>query len=178
MNKLLRIRNSVIVILCITIIFLGVGFIALSVELKKEKDEVSSFDVSFVKIAKTSSVKGSNVAPDGTYEIINGGKELNMQFTMNSIHDELLYLVTIQNKGNLPAEIVDIIESPDYSLPVFKKMINPVSITLSNVKGKILPAGEEMDLKISVYYNPSTLEVAKKVIPYRIGLITKSRQSM
>ena len=39
MKKLISIRNVIIVILCITIICLGIGFIVLSLELKKAKND-------------------------------------------------------------------------------------------------------------------------------------------
>ena len=175
MKNMIHIRNSVIVVLCITIIFMGIGFIILSVNLKKEKDMTHSFDVSFVDVNKSSSVKGSNIDPTGKADIVENGKELDMAFTMNAVHDELVYVATIKNKGTLAAEIVDIIESPDYKLDSFNKNINPVTITLSNIKGKIIPPGDSIELKIVVYYNPSTNAGGKKTFPYRLGLITKSR---
>lgn len=175
MKNMIHIRNSVIVVLCITIVFMGIGFIVLSVNLKKEKDMTHSFDVSFVDVTKSSSVKGSNVEPAGKATIVENGKEVDMAFTVNAVHDELVYIATIKNKGTLAAEIVDIIESPDYKLDSFNKSINPVTITLSNIKGKIIPPGESIELKIVVYYNPSTNAGGKKTFPYRIGLITKSR---
>ena len=81
----------------------------------------------------------------------------------------------IKNEGTIPVEIVDIIESPDYSLESFKKLISPVSVSLTNIKGKIILPGETVELKITAYYNPNDSQVAKKTIPYKIGLITKSK---
>ena len=175
MKNMIHIRNSVIIVLCITIIFMGIGFIVLSVDLKNKKDEVHSFDVIFTSVNRASSVKGSNIEPTGKANIIENGKEIDMAFTMNAFHDELVYIAKIKNKGTLPAEIVDIIESPDYKEDSFNKLIFPVSITLSNIKGKIIAAGEEMDLKIVVYYNPSSNPSGMRTFQYKIGLITKSR---
>ena len=106
---------------------------------------------------------------------MDGGKKIDMDFVLNAVHDELTYLATIRNKGTMPAEIVDILESPDYSISSFQNMITPVSISLSDIRGKVIPAGETMNLKIVVYYPPSNLEVKKKTFHYSIGLITKSR---
>ena len=39
MKKMINIRNSVIIIMAVTVIFLVIGFIILSMELKKQNDE-------------------------------------------------------------------------------------------------------------------------------------------
>ena len=174
MKKMVYIRNNIIIILCITIIFMGIGFILLSINLNNEKTKKDNFDVSFTSIDKKSSIMGSNIEPIGNAKIIENSSEIDMSFTMNSIHDELVYIATIENKGTISAKIVDIIESPDYKLDSFNKMINPISITLSDVKGKVILPGESIELKIIVYYNPSDNEVRKKTFQYKIGLITKS----
>ena len=63
MKKIINIKNSIISILAITIIFLGIGFMVLSLELKREKNEINKFDVSFTSIKKISSVKGGKISP-------------------------------------------------------------------------------------------------------------------
>ena len=40
MKKMINIRNSVIIIMAVTVIFLVIGFIILSMELKKQNDEI------------------------------------------------------------------------------------------------------------------------------------------
>ena len=175
MKKMINIRNGIIIVLCLTIIFMGIGFIVLSVELKNTKDEVHSFDVSFSRIEKSSSVKGSSVEPSSSAEIISGGSELSMIFDLSAFHDEITYVATIENKWTLPAEIVDLMQSPDFSVPTFKNIIAPVTISVTDLKGKIIPPGDEMSLKIVVYYNPSSTPATRKNINYRLGLITKSR---
>lgn len=175
MKKIINIKRSLIIILVITIVFLGIGFIVLSIELKNEKNEINNFDVSFTGIKKISSVKGGKISPKGETKVINHGKEIKMNFNLNSVHDELSYIATIKNNGTLPAEIIGIMESPDYSTNEFKSIIKPVTITLSDVEGKIIPAGEEIELKVVVYYNPTQDIVVNKKLNYKIGLITKSR---
>lgn len=176
MKSMIHIRNSVIIILCMTVILLGIGFIVLSVELKNKNDEVPVLDVVFTDIKKISSVKGSDKEPTSKAEIITSGTELNMNFNLNSVHDEITYVAEIKNKGNLSCEIVDVLESPNYNDSEFNKLISPVSINLSDVKGKIIPPGEEIELKIVVYYNKKeNVKEGPKSFSYKVGLITKSR---
>ena len=172
---MIHIRNSVIVMLCITVICMAFGFIVLSVHCKNEADKIDSFDVSFSDVRKTSSVRGTDLEPYGNIDITNSGLELDMSFVLNGGNDELSYIATIKNNGTLPAEIVDVIESPDYREDSFKKSISPVSISISNVKGKIIPPGDDVELKIVVYYTPRSSLNSPKSIPLKLGLLVKSR---
>ena len=174
MKKLLNLRNSIITVLCITIICLGIGFIVMSTELKKAKDEQEKFDVSFVSVNKTSSVKSTDKEPIGKAEIVEKNKEIKMNFVMNSTHDEIVYTAIIKNRGTMNARIVDIIESPNYNEKSIKSLISPVTIKVSDVKGKVIKPNEEIEIKITAYYNPSQQEVTQKNIDYKIGLITNS----
>ena len=176
MKNMIHIRNSVIIILCITVVLLGVGFIVLSVQLDRKNNEIYTMDVVFNSVKKTSSVKGSEKEPTSNADIISNGTELDMKFNLNSIHDEITYVTEIKNKGNLPCEIVDVMQSPDYNNPEFEKLISPISINISDVKGKIIPPKEKIDLKIVVYYNKrENVSINPKSFSYRLGLITKSR---
>ena len=174
MKNINTIRNSLIIILCCTVVCMGIGFIVLSMQLKKEKDKEDSFRVVFTKIEKTSSVKGSNRDPEGKVEITDHGLSLNMEFHLTAFYDELTYVATIHNDGTIPAEVVGITESPNYSEERFQKMISPVAITTSDLQGKIIPAGGDTTLKITVFYSPSGETASNKTIPYKIGLLTKS----
>ena len=175
MKKLVQVRNRIIIVLCITIICMGIGFIILSMAFKKEKESISSFDVVFSDVQTIAFVKGSDIEPSGKIEVIEGGRELDMTFTLNSVHDEASSVVTIRNNGTLPAEIVDVFTSPDYSIETYQKLISPVTLTFSDLKGKIIPPGEEMELKVVAYYAPNSITDAKKVVRCKVGLITKSR---
>ena len=175
MKKMIYTRNSIIIILCITIICMSVGFVMLSMELKKVKESTLNDNIQFTNVKMSSSVKGSDKEPIGKVDIIKDGLALDMVFTMNSIHDELVYVATIKNHGNVPIEIVDVLESPNYNDHSFKDLISPVTISLSDIKGKIVPEGEEIDLKIKVYYAPGKDTSVKKSFPYKLGLLTRSR---
>ena len=175
MKKLIYIRNSIIIILCLTIVCMAVGFIVLSVDLKKEKSKTSSFDVIFLSYEKTNSVKGGLVEPVGEVTILDHKKEADMNFVLSAVHDELTYVFTIQNTGTVPARIVDVIESPDYSIEKFKTGIYPVVISLSDIKGKVLDPLETTDLRVAVYYETNSFTSQAISIPYKIGLITESK---
>lgn len=173
MKKMISVRNGVIIALCMTIICMGIGFIVLSVELEKEKKEASFYDVSFATVEKVSSTKGGKVDPEGNIEILKSGKELDMKFTLNVAHDELAYDVSIKNNGTIPAEIVDLMGSPDYSSYNFSSLIDPVTITTNDIIGREIEPGEEINLRITLYYNPSTLKGSRS-FNYKLGLITKA----
>ena len=150
------------------------GFIVVSMELKKEKDQVSTFQVAFTNVKKASSVKGSTIEPIGESFIDENGRELHLKFELNAAHDELIYVATIRNTGTLPAKIIDLMQSPNYEKETFSKMISPVTIQLSDYKNKILQPGEEYDLKIVVYYNSSVNGGGKKGFQYDLGIVAES----
>lgn len=174
MKKMINIRNSVIIVLCFTVVFMAFGFILVSAELKHEKDAISSFHVDFTKSIKISSAKGSTIEPIGESNIDENGKVVHFHFTLNHVHDEIIYVTSIKNSGTLPAKVVDIVETPNYQDEVIGKNISPVVIRLSDVKGKTLMPNEEIEVKLVVYYNASLKESGKKDFDYDLTLITES----
>ena len=174
MKSISSIRNSLIIILCCTVVCMGIGFIVLSMQLKKEKEREESFRVVFSKVEKTSSVKGSNVSPDGKVKIVDHGLGLDMEFQLNAFYDELTYVATIHNEGSIAAEIVGLTESPNYSEERFQKLIFPAQITISDVQGKIVPPEGDTTLKITIFYSPAGDNATSKKIPYKIGLLVRS----
>ena len=173
MKKMLNIRNGIIIILCLTIIFMAIGFIIISLKLESFKNNTQKYNVVFDKIIKDSSTKGGNTEPLGNVEIIANGKILNMDFTLNNPHDEISYIIKIKNESSTNALIVDLLQSPDYKDINYNYLIDPVSITYNDIVGRELKPNEELDLKITVYYNPST-KSGKKTFNDKMGLITES----
>ena len=57
LKNLINIRNLIIVILCLTIISLGIGFAFLSVELEKRSDKNLIFDVAIVDVVQNTLIK-------------------------------------------------------------------------------------------------------------------------
>ena len=69
-------------------------------------------------------------------------------------------------------KILDLLESPNLSTDL-NKLITPVTITYSDVVDKELEPGEELDVKIVVTYNPSTMISGLREFSYTVGLIAK-----
>ena len=69
MKNILNIKNSIILVLCITIISMGIGFIVLSIELKSKQKEVNIFDIIYTDVEIISSIKGGKKEPIGKINI-------------------------------------------------------------------------------------------------------------
>ena len=69
LKKLINIRNLIIVILCLTIISLGIGFAILSIELEERSDEKLIFDVSITDVKQNTSIKGGLNSPIAKHSI-------------------------------------------------------------------------------------------------------------
>ena len=74
MKKNINIRNLIIVMLCITIILMGVGFAFLAMRLEKISNEVDTFDVSITKVEAQTAIKGGLIDPIATKELLDDGK--------------------------------------------------------------------------------------------------------
>lgn len=173
MKKMINFRNCLIAILCVTIIFLSIGFVVLSIKLKDIEEDISVYDLSFVSVEKKSSVKGSNIEPVSSASIEANKKEIAFSFDMNSNNDEVVYVANIRNNGNMKVRIVDIMESPDFGIDPYKTSIAPIVINMSDIKDKIIEPGKEVELRISVLYDSKTNVNVKKKFNYKIGLITE-----
>lgn len=172
MVKMINIRNSIITILCVTIIFMAIGFIVLSVKLDNKSKEIDSYNLVFKSVKMDSSTKGGNINPRGNIDIVANGKELDMNFILNNANDEVSYIVKIKNEGTTKALIVDLLASPDYRNEKYKNEIDPVTITYNNIVGKKLKPSEEIDLNIIIHYNPS-LKTGVRSFNYKLGLISE-----
>lgn len=166
MSKILQTKNNIIIIvLCFTIICMSIGFIILSTN---KTSEDYSYNVVFSNVVKTGSLKGSDKTPMSSIKILNN-QEISMDFTLYYPRDEISYNIDVENKGNIPCEVVDIMESTNTN------DISPVTIKITNVKGKIIPPLEKIKLKVVVYYNTTDKSIVTKNFNYKIGLITRSR---
>ncbi len=181
MKKDGKIKNTIIVILCITIISMAIGFMVLSMRLERYKSEEEVFDVRFTTVKLLSSIKGGEKDPIGNFDIDKTGKILDMDFQLFKEHDEIDYEVTIKNDGTVPASIVCLFSSPDFRSKDVIKSISPVTISISDVSGKLLEPGEETIVKISAIYNASTtptVATAKSktmTLSGKIGIIAESK---
>ena len=176
MNKFIRIKNIVIVMLCVTVIAMAAGYIVLSLKLENLSVVQSQYDVSFTNIKKVTSIKGGTKEPVGELKIDATGKIIDMSLLLYSPHDEIDYEITIKNQGNMEASIMDILCSPEFDDPNIMKLYSPVSINISSMAGRVLEAGEEATFKVSVFYNSSNnpAELTTKKINAKLGLLSES----
>lgn len=167
-------RNIIIVMLCLTIICMGIGFSYLAIKLDTMTKASKIFDVSFTKVIAKTPVKGGLVSPTGTSEIINEGKTLNLNFNLYAPQDELSYTIHIKNVGNLPAKIVDIITYPNYTKDTkIASTIAPIKITHNDLTNRTLEPEEEFEITLVVSYQP-TANAGQVTIPYQMTLVTSS----
>lgn len=174
LKKLINIRNLIIVILCLTIISLGIGFAILSIELEERSDENLIFDVSITDVKQNTSIKGGINSPIAKHLISQNEKTLTTQINMYAPYDELSYTITIENRGTITAEIIDLIENPDYLKDNNAKIsIAPIEISHLDIIGEVLKPGEKTELKIVASYKP-TLTVVPKAFTYKITVVAES----
>lgn len=173
MKKLLNIRKFIIIILSVTIVLMGIGFIVISNKYYNLNNKENSFNVEFINSKKVNSIKGGSTEPTGKISISSSGKILDMKLKLYSKYDELNYEVTVKNTGTIDAEIVDIMMSPDF-IKDYKNTIKPVEITMNDISGKILEAGEETTIKISAKQNDSSSNISN--IKFKLGIVASSNK--
>lgn len=174
MKSLVKTRNWIIIILCLTIICLGIGFAILSMELNNNKNNSPEFSIEFTKAETRTPVQGGLKAPTVTSSITNSNQTINMEFNLYAPRDEIGYKITIKNTGNIAAEIINLVEKPDYITDSSATTsISPVKISHNNIVGKILEPGEEIELNIIVIFDYNSLAKDVKV-PYQLSIIAKS----
>ena len=177
MKKKYDIKNIVITVLCGSIIAMGVGFSVLSMQLEKYKEQKDSFDINFTKIKQISAIKGGEEEPKGEMKIEKNGNILNMDFTLYQSYDELNYEVTIRNDGTITATIVELLSSPDFKDATILSSSFPVSISISDINGKVLEPGDETIIKISALYHPTTEIFPQKELKARLAIVAESKKN-
>lgn len=166
----INMRNLVIVVLCITVILMAIGYSVLSIKLNKDDPY---YKVSFVAVEQVSSVKGGKTNPEGKYKINSSGHKIDFKFSLNNPYDELIYKIKIKNEGNIPVEIKDIIEFPEYTLDTkLKESLEPIKISYNDVTENVLDPEGETEINLVIQFAPGTAE--KKDINYSLVLITSS----
>lgn len=174
MKKLMKVKNNIIIILCFTIILMGIGFVVVSIKMETLKNESEVFSVSFTNFRQITAIKGGIVEPSGVLKISDNGKILNFNYDMYTEHDEIDYEVTITNNGTIPAVINELLMSPDYNDSDISNSISPLYVKLSDISGKLLEPGEEATVKLSVIYNSGVISGHRNVVG-NIGIISESK---
>ncbi len=175
MKKTVNIRNIIIVMLCITIIFMGIGFAYLSVILTEKNNEKPILDVSIVRIEEETPIKGGLVAPVGVRELKNDKKTINFNFIMYTPQDELAYKIVVKNTGTLPAKIEDVLTYPNYlEDEKARQMIQPISINHNDISDKIIEPEEELEIKLVTSYANTGQNVGQVSINYQMTILATS----
>lgn len=171
MKNKIGIKNILIVLLTITIIVVCMGFIFLSNKLQAKNNEQPVLKVEFTKIKRETSVQGGIESPSEKTEIINEGMTAKFKFILNTPQDELSYTIIIKNTGTLPAKIVDILSSPNYTDDeINRNNILPVVITQTPITNNKLKPGEELNIKLVVSYGMGGENIQQK-IPYELTIL-------
>lgn len=175
LQKLINIRNLIIVALCITIIFLGIGFSILSVELKEKSEDNLIFDVAITNVVQNTSIKGAIYSPTATHELSNNDKTITTKLSLYAPFDELSYTLTVENRGTITAEILDIIESPNYTTDTTNMLnISPVEITYYDIVGTILEPNESTEIKVVASYKPA-ITIVPRHFTYSLTILSESK---
>ena len=169
-------KNTVIIILCITIIAMSFGYVFLSMKLEEYKNEKHTFDVDFLSARKIAAIKGGVYEPVGNLEVDKTGKILNMDFELFMEHDEIDFEVTIKNNGTSTASIVKLLSSLDMDED---SSHSSIVLHISDISGKILESGEETTFKLSAIYQnrDDSSDVFSHHLTGRLGIIAESFES-
>lgn len=175
MKKITNIRNLIIIVLGITIIIMTIAFSLVSTKLSYKNKEEQIFNIAITKIEAATPIKGGLTPPTSTKEVINNGLTAKFNFTLNSPNDELAYIITIKNKGNIKARLIDLIDNPDYiNTEKHKASIYPVTITHDSIKDKVLAPNDEVKVKLLVTYNitPTPMQIN---VQYELSVLAAGR---
>ena len=111
--KKISIRNLIIVLLCICIVFMALGFTILSMKLKQYKNANVTYDVSITGLQEERILKGGNTKPSYTYKIKNDGLTILTDNKLYNPNDEISYYIIIKNNGTIETEIINLSYSQD-----------------------------------------------------------------
>lgn len=172
MKRLVKNKNILIIILCITIILLSIGYALIAIRLKEREATDKIYDVSITNIQEGTAIRGGESLPTSKSNITNGNKTADFTFNLQNPGDTLTYIITIKNNGNLKAKIDGLAESPDYiNNDDEASRISPVIINHNDITNQELNPGEEINLTITVEFSNSG--TAKEIkTPYQVSILT------
>lgn len=172
LKKIIRNKNVIILLLCLTIIALSIGFALISMSLKERQKNDKIYEVEIVNIQEGTAIRGGVIQPTAQTDIINNGKTAKFTFNLSSPEDTLTYIVTVKNNGNLKAKIDGISESPDYIHDDNQaNSIYPIILNHNDIKNQKLNPGEEIKLTITVQFANSGVSI-NKTVPYEVSILT------
>ena len=172
MKKIIRNKNIIILLLCITIIVLSIGFALISMRLSERIKNDKIYEVEIVNIQEGTAIKGGTILPTAVSDITNNGKTASFTFSLSAPDDTLTYIITIKNNGNLKAKIDGLSETPDYiNNDNAANDIYPIILNHNDIKNQELNPGEEIKLTITVQFANSGVSI-NKTVPYEVSILT------
>lgn len=170
-------KRGIIIVLCVISLCMGIGYSVLSKQLKIEGtvNTGKNFDVQIVGIEKLNEVEGIGGTP-----VMISGKAVEVSeptFTSNSasfnvrldVNSSITYLVKVQNKGTLSADIKNL-----ETVLTGNKDIN-VKI-LNDVENKILPYGKTVVLAVQISY-PYREDLTEYTDPTSVKISFQAQQT-
>lgn len=138
-------KNLIIVALCTLLVFMGLGYAALSTSLviSGSSTITSSWDVEITNIESNLTGGASDMsAPDYT------ATTANFYTSLVSPGDKATYTITVENKGTIDAEL-DSINTKDVSSEAILFAIDGIN------QGDVINAGERITFTVMVSYKSS-----------------------
>ena len=103
-NKTKKLLLSFVVI----ILLLTLSFIILAIKYTNLKNSKSMYKVEIIKVDKLNPIKAGTNNPTSNANIINSGETLALSFDLYTPNDEITYVATVKNIGDIKAKIIDV----------------------------------------------------------------------
>ena len=175
MKKDFNIKSIIIIICCITIIFLATGFAYLSIKLNGYKNKKDYFDISISNVEKGTIVKGGLTGPNCTYDIKNDNKTINLKFKLFQPGDKMTYRIVIKNKGTMKGKIITILNSNDYVSSSYLKNKPQIEIKTTNVNNRRINPGESIEFIINISYLNNMLSNGIIEVPLQFSILAENK---
>lgn len=165
MREKIKLETTIILLLSITIVFVGIGFIYLSMKYNSVKKTKEKYEVNITKIIKGNVINGSNKHITTNSEITDNKKTAKFSLNLKNNKDSVSYIIVIKNTGSLSAQIDNIIERTNYSKDL-------VTIKYNDIVGEVIEPGDEIELELNVL-SPNKNILSKDFI-YQITILTSN----
>ena len=105
MREKIKLETTIILLLSITIVFIGIGFIYLSMKLNQAKENKEKYEVNITKIVKGNIINGSNKSIETDSEIIDNKKTAKFKLNLKNVKDSISYTILIKNTVTLSPQL-------------------------------------------------------------------------
>ena len=163
--KNIKVETIIILVLSITVICMGLGFIVINNKLKEEEKVKEKYEVKITKVIKNNTINGSKKTVDTDYNIIDNNKTVEISMNLKDSNDSISYTAIIKNTGTLPAKIDNIIERNNFDKSL-------VSIKQSDIIGDTIEPKDEIELNIDIT-SPNKKLYSKDLI-HKVTILTSN----